>query len=567
MTDAHHFSPTAEAPPPPPDLTGQVLGDYKLLRRLGVGGMGQVYLARQLSLKREVAVKLLREDLATNTTALKRFQAEAEAVAKLNHPNIVHIHQIGTADGLRYMVLEYVEGRNLRDYLARKGPPDLPITLNIIRQVALALQKAHELGIVHRDIKPENILVTRKAEVKVADFGLSRFFSGGVAPTNLTQSGIALGTPLYMAPEQVQGRPTDHRTDIYSLGATCYHLLSGEPPFRGATAFDVAIKHVQEHPRPLADICPDLPADLCSMVHQMMAKDPADRYQSVRDILRDLTKIRDGIALAQPATAAPPPALSLSLPDGVAAEGSAAATSAMPVPRQTRWGLWVMAAVACGLATAVGVLLHGAMNPPPEAPENPPADAPATPGLADVRPPAKLVAARERELLAILANRQTTPENVLKASVELGLLYVHDRRLDEARNRFVQLEKEQFPLGTLPKKFDGNVMAARFSNATGRLGQAVVLAHRDKVDAARQSNELIVAVVEQPFPRVPKLDKFDKGERGVGAVTEILLRHPDLGAAVADAINRNALTLNLKTPLAPAALEQLRTLPQGTKKN
>src|SRR5262245_55499191 len=192
MPDAHQLSPSAEAPPPPPDLTGQVLGDYQLLRRLGVGGMGQVYLARQLSLKREVAVKLLREDLATNTTALKRFQAEAEAVAKLNHPNIVHIHQIGTEGTLRYMVLEYGEGRNLRDYLARKGPPDLAITLSVIRQVALALQKAHELGIVHRDIKPENILITRKVAVKVADFGLSRFFSGGAGAANLTQSGIAV---------------------------------------------------------------------------------------------------------------------------------------------------------------------------------------------------------------------------------------------------------------------------------------------------------------------------------------------------------------------------------------
>ena len=238
MPDAPLLSPAAEPPAPPPDLTGRVLGDYQLLRRLGVGGMGQVYLARQLSLKRDVALKLLRNDLTTNTTALKRFQAEAEAVARLNHPNIVHIHQIGEHDGLRYMVLEYVDGRNLRDYLARKGPPDLAVTLSVIRQVVLALQKAHELGIVHRDIKPENILITRKAEVKVADFGLSRFFAGDIQPTNLTQSGIALGTPLYMAPEQVQGQPTDHRTDIYSLGVTCYHLLSGEPPFRGATAFD-----------------------------------------------------------------------------------------------------------------------------------------------------------------------------------------------------------------------------------------------------------------------------------------------------------------------------------------
>src|SRR6185369_14389855 len=127
--------------PPLPDLTNRTLGDFHILRRIGSGGMGQVYLARQTSLKREVAVKLLRGELTSNPTALARFQAEAQAVAKLNHPNIVHIHQIGEADGLRFMVLEYVNGRNLRDYLARKGPPDLPVTLSIMRQVALALQK------------------------------------------------------------------------------------------------------------------------------------------------------------------------------------------------------------------------------------------------------------------------------------------------------------------------------------------------------------------------------------------------------------------------------------------
>ena len=220
-------APPASPPPPPPDLTGRTLGDYQVLRRLGVGGMGQVYLARQLSLKREVALKLLRTDQAANSTALLRFQAEAEAVAKLNHPNIVHIHHLGEFEGQRYMVLEYVEGRNLRDHLARRGPPDLPVTLSIIRQVVIALQKAHDEGIVHRDIKPENILVTRKVEVKVTDFGLSRFFAGETQALNLTQSGITLGTPLYMSPEQVQGKPVDHRSDIYSLGVTCYHLFDG----------------------------------------------------------------------------------------------------------------------------------------------------------------------------------------------------------------------------------------------------------------------------------------------------------------------------------------------------
>src|SRR5688572_20078172 len=185
------------------DLTGRTLGDFHLIRKLGQGGMGQVYLARQTSLKRQVAVKILKSELAANETSLRRFQQEAEAVARINHANIVQVYFIGQADGLHYMALEYVEGKNLRDYLSRKGAPDLPIALNIMRQVALALQRASELGFVHRDIKPENILLTRKGEVKVADFGLSRCFAPDAQPLNITQSGVTMGTPLYMSPEQV----------------------------------------------------------------------------------------------------------------------------------------------------------------------------------------------------------------------------------------------------------------------------------------------------------------------------------------------------------------------------
>src|SRR6188472_769350 len=219
------MSSSAVPPTPDPDYSGTIVGEFAVLRKIGQGGMGQVYLARQQSLKRDVALKILKADLAENVTALKRFRAEAEAVARITHSNIVQVYSVGDEKGLHYMALEFVEGRNLRDYLARKGPPELPVALAIIRQIAAALQRANELGLVHRDIKPENILVTRKAEVKVADFGLSRFFAGDAASVNLTQSGVTLGTPLYMSPEQIRGEATDHRSDLYSFGVTCYHLL------------------------------------------------------------------------------------------------------------------------------------------------------------------------------------------------------------------------------------------------------------------------------------------------------------------------------------------------------
>src|SRR5437588_299090 len=209
-------SSTVSASAPAADLTGQTVGDFFILRVIGSGGMGQVYLAEQSSLKRKVALKFLRPELAANPTALGRFRREAEAVARVTHANIVQVYSIGEADGRHFMALEYVEGRNLRDYLARKGPPDLPVVLTVMRQVAAALQRAAESNIVHRDIKPENILLTRKGEVKVADFGLSRDLAGD-QDLSLTEEGTTMGTPLYMSPEQAQGHALDARSDIYSF--------------------------------------------------------------------------------------------------------------------------------------------------------------------------------------------------------------------------------------------------------------------------------------------------------------------------------------------------------------
>lgn len=278
------------------DHTGQVLGDFRLVRRLGEGGMGQVYLAEQLSLQRRVAIKLLRRDFADNVTFLKRFEAEAKAIAQLTHANIVQVYSFGNEQGVRYMALEYVEGTNLKDYLNKKGPPELPIALAIMRQIASALLKAAELGIIHRDIKPENILLTRKVEVKVADFGLTRMVGDDV---HLTQTGTTMGTPLYMSPEQITGKNVDTRTDLYSFGATCYHLLAGQPPFMADTAMAVGVRHLTDPPKPLHEIRPDLPRELCQLVHRLLAKKPEDRPQTAREVLREIRKIQESLSSGQ----------------------------------------------------------------------------------------------------------------------------------------------------------------------------------------------------------------------------------------------------------------------------
>jgi predicted Ser/Thr protein kinase len=509
-----------EAPAdPPPDLTGRTLGDFQVLRKLGQGGMGQVYLARQLSLKREVALKILSKELADSPTALKRFQAEAEAVARVAHANIVQVYAVGEQDGLRYMALEYVEGRDLRDYLARKGPPELPLALAIMRQVAAALQRASEIGIVHRDIKPENILVTRKAEVKVADFGLSRCFAPDGRPLNLTQSGMTLGTPLYMSPEQVRGEPVDHRSDLYSFGVTCYHLLAGQPPFTGATAFEVAIQHVQAEPPPLGSVRPDLPADLCAVVHKLMAKDPADRYQTARDVIRDLVKVQQGLPVGLPPVTISSPAVPV--PGG----------EDKPRRPPARWAVG-LAAVALAAVAGWGAF---ALTHPLVEGKGP------TAGLPDARPPGPVVSARERELRARAESRAAKPEEVFDAAVELGLLYLRERRLDDADKVFEELRQER------PERFPA-AKGARLPRGqlAGQIGQAVVLAHRDK---AEESNKLFAQVAATR-----------PGQRGLEA---LLFSHPEFGQAVADALNRNAENLN-QTRL-DARLEWLRT-PSGLAK-
>ncbi|HEY2416101.1 MAG TPA: serine/threonine-protein kinase [Pirellulaceae bacterium] len=277
---------------PEPDLSGHRVGDYQILRRLGRGGMAEVYLAEQLSLQRQVALKVLRKSLAGDAAYIRRFQHEAQAAAKLVHANIVQIYEVGCVDGTYYISQEYVPGQNLKQLLARLGHGvDAVQAVNIIRQVAAGLHKAAEQKIIHRDVKPENIMITPAGEVKVADFGLARVARDGEA-LNLTQVGITMGTPLYMSPEQVEGRAVDPRSDIYSFGVTAYHMLAGHPPFDGPTALNVAVQHLKTEPKRLEVLCPNLPDGLCRIVHKMLAKKPEERYQRPIDLLKDLKSLK-----------------------------------------------------------------------------------------------------------------------------------------------------------------------------------------------------------------------------------------------------------------------------------
>ncbi|QDV35419.1 serine/threonine-protein kinase [Tautonia plasticadhaerens] len=291
---------------PARDLTGQLVGgDFLVDRPLGRGGMGEVYLARQRSLNRPVALKVLKPELASNPTYLSRFEVEATAVARLNHPNIVQVFTLGHHGDLRFIAMEFVQGTNLREYLTKKGTVELPLALSFMRQTCQAIAAAGDLGLIHRDVKPENLLLTRKGQVKVADFGLCR--EQGADALQLTQEGVTLGTPMYMSPEQVRGHALDHRSDLYSMGVTFYHMLAGSPPFRAESAVAMALKHLQDTPIDLAVHRPDLPPELVALVMKLMAKKREDRYQSAREVDRELARLKGIVSATRAVAAAPSP--------------------------------------------------------------------------------------------------------------------------------------------------------------------------------------------------------------------------------------------------------------------
>ena len=281
-----NHSPSIPSQPSDRDLSGHQLGDYLVLRRLGVGGMAEVYLAEQQSLGRQVAIKVLRPDLAAQENYVRRFHNGARAAASLVHANIVQIYEVGCVEGFHFIAQEYVRGQTVTQLVSRTGPLEVPRVISILRQISAALNKAGQERIVHRDIKPENILLMPSGEAKVADFGLARL----IDPTqlDLTQAGLTMGTPLYMSPEQVEGRSLDQRSDLYSCGVTSYYMLTGRPPFQGETPLSVAVQHLQTPPTPLQDFRADVPDQLSDIVFKLLAKKPSDRYRSAAELLREL---------------------------------------------------------------------------------------------------------------------------------------------------------------------------------------------------------------------------------------------------------------------------------------
>jgi beta-lactam-binding protein with PASTA domain/predicted Ser/Thr protein kinase len=280
------------------DQRRRVLGDrYEVEGVLGQGGMAKVFKSRDRILGRPVAVKVLSPQFAGDQQFVARFRREAQAAAGLNHPNIVSVFDTGSQGDVHYIVMEYVEGRTLRDVIRSEGPLMPERAAEIAAAVARALSAAHQTGLVHRDIKPGNIMITSDGQVKVMDFGIARTATGDT----LTQTAAVLGTASYLSPEQAQGEPVDARSDIYSLGCVLYEMLIGNAPFTGDSPVAIAYKHVRDDPVPPSQKNRDVPRDLEAVVMKAMAKNPANRYQSADEMRQDLERLLQGVpTLATP---------------------------------------------------------------------------------------------------------------------------------------------------------------------------------------------------------------------------------------------------------------------------
>lgn len=329
-------------------MTGKVLNSrYRLEQLIGTGGMADVYRATDTLLGRTVAVKILHPHYAKDPVFIERFRQEAQAAANLNQPNIVNVFDWGIEEDVYYIVMEYVEGLDLKDIILRGGPLLPERAVEIAMSISLALDAAHARGIVHRDIKPQNVIITRDNRVMVMDFGIARA-AGGSA---MTQTGTIMGTPQYISPEQAQGRTADPRSDLYSLGVVLFEMLTGKVPFDGDNPVAIAYKHVREDPLPPSMLNPDISPELESVVMKSLAKNPENRYQSALEMRADLERCLEGA----PVYATPV------LPPEEAAGGAGGtrqyagyAQGPRPARRSRAW-LWVLVIAVLVAGAGVGV--------------------------------------------------------------------------------------------------------------------------------------------------------------------------------------------------------------------
>ncbi|HUT35124.1 MAG TPA: protein kinase [Planctomycetota bacterium] len=447
---------------PDSDSKASKIGGFELLGRLGKGGMGTVLKARQVSMDRLVALKILPKKLAENEQFVQRFLREARSAAKLRHPNIVQAFDVGQAEGYYFFAMEFVDGETLDAVVRRDGPLEPNRALDVMRQTASALAAAHEAGIVHRDIKPSNIMIDKKDEVRVTDFGLAKRTEGDVA---VTADGAVVGTPAYVAPEMAKGGEADHRSDLYSLGATIFCALAGRPPFEGRNFSEVLVKHATEPAPPLASLAPRVDRRLCHIIDRLLRKNPEARYPSATALIEDLNglgKLQSVAAAARAegrAMIAEAPTLAMT--EGKRLERHARVEAQRP--RSNRTTLIAVGAVVALLAI-VGIIM--ALRPSRKPPET-----------------ATSVPDNRKDLTA------KTPEDAKKTVVEdtaakLKAELAEKERIAKAKEEILAKARQQGE--ELLKQADAAIAAKDFDKARAAIKSLEALDLADFTDEARK---------------------------------------------------------------------------------
>ena len=320
---------------------------YRIEALLGQGGMGRVYKAYDKDLDRTVAIKVVRDGAIGETDALKRFKQELVLASKISHKNILRIHDMGDVGGLRFISMAYVEGQDLQHIIRDNPKMPLERILNFSRQIAEALAAAHAEGVVHRDLKPQNLLVDKNDQIFVCDFGLAKSFEEGAI--GMTRTGAFLGTPRYMSPEQVEGKPADGRADLYAFGLILYEMVIGDVPFTGESTLKVMYQRIQEKPKSPKILRPDLPNWLVKIIMRCLERDPNDRYQNAYEILADLQGGQSGSGASRV---------------GMSRIGSGSQSVIIQIPEfaSRRW-VWIVAGVVAALLAGAGDTSSTASDP------------------------------------------------------------------------------------------------------------------------------------------------------------------------------------------------------------
>lgn len=454
-------------------MIGSILGNrYRILELVGEGGMALVYKAECSLLNREVAVKVLRPQYASDAEFVERFRREAQAAASLSHPNVVNIYDVGQQDDIHYIVMEYVRGENLKDIIRRNAPLPIHQALDISRQIAEALYHAHQNNIVHRDIKPQNILLTRDGRVKVTDFGIAK----AISSSSVTQTGVVMGSVQYFSPEQARGIPAGHVSDIYALGCVMYELLTGSVPFKGDSPIAVALKHIQDNPVPPRQIRPGIPIAVESIIMKALEKNKERRYQSAQDMANEIRKA-EGQNLTNKA-------------DDLEATRI---LNEVKIPKNSRQFPWLIAGILAVVLPVIGFLVYLLW------PQSGPAVK--VPDLTGY------TVSQGREVLEHSALRL----NVISedfSEVEPGLIFFQDKRPNSSvrRNTLVGVKVSKGPeLVTVPdlRGLTEKVAYAEIENAQLLLGTV------NKEPSDSYAANLVIRQVPEPGEQIPRGGKID----------------------------------------------------------